>query len=97
MRFLATGSDWWRRLRLRSEVYSSSTQASSILPVAVGGAELVRSISETSEQQRGRYESKSPCCDEDDEDCVGDRPPEDGCPDDKVSEDASSSGRGRGS
>ncbi|KAG0658995.1 hypothetical protein C6P46_005380 [Rhodotorula mucilaginosa] len=38
----------------RSHSNSSSTQASSILPVAVGGAELVRSISETSEQQRGR-------------------------------------------
>jgi NAD-dependent dihydropyrimidine dehydrogenase PreA subunit len=75
MRFLATGSDWW-------------TQASSILPVAVGGAELVRSISETSEQQRGRSSV------EDDEDCVGDRPPEDGCPDDKVSEDASGWVRG---
>lgn len=38
----------------RSHSNCSSTQASSILPVAAGGADLVRSISETSDQQRGR-------------------------------------------
>lgn len=38
----------------RSHSNSSSMQASSILPVPVEGAELVRSSSETSDQQRGR-------------------------------------------